>query len=262
MLSIKSNPKIIYIILAYGITWSIIFPLAFLYNNLNPIIREIWHSFGPIGPTIASIIVIKYSKGRNGLKVLNEQCKKYRGILLLLFGLSPIIIFSISFIVENVIGTFTLNDFIVQNNLVSVVSILLFLLPSFSYGIFEEIGWRGFLLPEFQKKYNALMSTVILTIIWWLWHIPMFFYRFELFFALIFMPLLMLSGSIVFTFLFNQSGGSILMVMILHVSYDLITAHNTGFAVMILSVFWIVLDIIIIFKFKVQNLSTKERIIL
>lgn len=262
MLSIKNDPKLFYIILAYGITWSIIFPLAFLYNDLNPIFRELWHAFGPIGPTIASIIIIRYSKGKNGLKVLWERCKIYAGILLLLFALSPIIIFSISFIIENIIGTFTLTDFIVQNNLASVLSIFLFLLPSFSYGIFEEIGWRGFLLPEYQKKYNALISTLILTIIWWLWHIPMFFYRFELFFALIFMPLLMLSGSILFTFLFNQSGGSILMVIILHVSYDLISAHNTGFAVMILSIMWVILDIIIIIKFKVQNLSTKERVIL
>jgi membrane protease YdiL (CAAX protease family) len=45
----------------------------------------------------------------------------------------------------------------------------------FSGPIAEELGWRGFALPRLQSKYNALISSLILGVIWTFWHIPFFF---------------------------------------------------------------------------------------
>ena len=38
----------------------------------------------------------------------------------------------------------------------------------------EELGWRGFLLPEFQKRFPNLKSAIIIGIVWFIWHIPLF----------------------------------------------------------------------------------------
>jgi len=45
----------------------------------------------------------------------------------------------------------------------------------FSGPIAEEMGWRGFALPRLQTKYNALVSSLILGVIWTCWHIPYFY---------------------------------------------------------------------------------------
>jgi hypothetical protein len=45
----------------------------------------------------------------------------------------------------------------------------------FSGPISEEAGWRGFALPRLQSKYNALVSSLILGVIWTFWHLPLFF---------------------------------------------------------------------------------------
>ena len=37
-------------------------------------------------------------------------------------------------------------------------------------GVFEEFGWRGYVLPRFQAKWNALSSSIILGVIWAAWH--------------------------------------------------------------------------------------------
>lgn len=36
----------------------------------------------------------------------------------------------------------------------------------------EEYGWRGFLLPRLMKKFNLLYSSLILGLIWGIWHFP------------------------------------------------------------------------------------------
>lgn len=42
-------------------------------------------------------------------------------------------------------------------------------------GGLEEAGWRYILQPELEKKYSFTISTMIVSIIWWLWHLPLFY---------------------------------------------------------------------------------------
>jgi membrane protease YdiL (CAAX protease family) len=85
-------------------------------------------------------------------------------------------------------------------------------------GIGEEIGWRGYALPKLQTGYSALVSSVILGVLWALWHLPLFFNPatsysntpFWVFFVFL------LPFPIVYTWIFNSTGGSVLLAMILH----------------------------------------------
>ena len=42
-------------------------------------------------------------------------------------------------------------------------------------GGLEEAGWRYILQPELEKKYSFTISTIIVSVIWWLWHLPLFY---------------------------------------------------------------------------------------
>ncbi|HEV2362854.1 MAG TPA: CPBP family intramembrane glutamic endopeptidase [Caulobacteraceae bacterium] len=40
-------------------------------------------------------------------------------------------------------------------------------------GAFEELGWRGFMLPILQEKLGSpLKATLALSLVWWAWHLP------------------------------------------------------------------------------------------
>ena len=86
----------------------------------------------------------------------------------------------------------------------------------------EEVGWRGFALPRLQDRAGAVYASLAVGALWALWHLPSFFnlqlvqggISFPLFFAFA------LSGSFLFTWVFNGTGGSLLMVAFLHASFN------------------------------------------
>lgn len=138
------------------------------------------------------------------------------------------------------------------------------LLSAVAYGFGEEAGWRGFALPRLQKGRSALIATLILTVFWALWHIPMFFYRFEFrlvqvigFFVGLF------AGSVLLTSLFNSTSGSALMVSLWHTNWNIVNivswevSQEMG---SIMSSFVIVIAIVILILFKLENLAPNEKV--
>jgi len=88
----------------------------------------------------------------------------------------------------------------------------------------EEFGWRGYALDRLQAKYNALVSSVILGVLWGLWHLPLFFMpRQEMYYNVPIWGFVLGTTlfSIVVTWIYNNTGRSILAVMLVHTTYNL-----------------------------------------
>ena len=109
------------------------------------------------------------------------------------------------------------------NFLTNPASIVLSILFATLFPFIEELGWRGYVLDRLQEKHNALASSLILGIVWSLWHLPTFFIRdsyqaglgigtpaFWWFFAGI-VPL-----TFAFTWIYNNTYRSTLAVILFH----------------------------------------------
>jgi uncharacterized protein len=108
--------------------------------------------------------------------------------------------------------------------LYTVIPMFIFLV--IAAGIGEEFGWRGFLLPRLQTRHNALVSSLIVGAAWAIWHIPLFFiegtnqYELQsqggLLPAILGYSTLVIASSIQFTWVFNNTNGSVLLAAVLH----------------------------------------------
>jgi membrane protease YdiL (CAAX protease family) len=108
--------------------------------------------------------------------------------------------------------------------LYTIVPMFIFL--TIAAGIGEEFGWRGFLLPRLQTRHNALFSALIVGVLWAIWHIPLFFIKGTsqydqqsqagLLPAILSYAAFVIVSSIQFTWVFNNTRGSVLLAAVLH----------------------------------------------
>ena len=85
----------------------------------------------------------------------------------------------------------------------------------------EEIGWRGHLLPLLQARLSALNASLVLGVFWAVWHVPVFYGAGIEGWVLTLRLLSLPAGAVMYTWLFNSTGGSVLAVTLLHAGTNL-----------------------------------------
>ncbi len=120
---------------------------------------------GGWSPTIASFISLKKNH-----KVANfkEWLKNVFDFKHNIFSYLMVILFGIFFILPQCL----ISGYESGAPLLAIVVMIPVML--FGGGL-EEAGWRYILGPELEKKYKFVISTLIVSVIWWLWHLPLFF---------------------------------------------------------------------------------------
>ncbi|MFN2236259.1 MAG: CPBP family intramembrane glutamic endopeptidase [Anaerolineales bacterium] len=128
--------------------------------------------------------------------------------------------------------------------------VTLFFLYNVIYGgLSEEPGWRGFALPRLQAKFSPLGSSLILGVLWAVWHAPARFGGIEAKSpsdTLVEWVLIVLV-TVIFTWFFNRTKGSILITALLHPAMNTTGSFLTGslgalILLFVFMIFMIVLD--------------------
>jgi len=90
----------------------------------------------------------------------------------------------------------------------------------------EEAGWRGFALPRLESKFSALNSSIIMGLIWACWHIPLYFIEPRMPFYIFIILVLVIT--ILMTWAYNNTKGSLIITVIFHFSFNFNGAFITG----------------------------------
>lgn len=143
--------------------------------------------------------------------------------------------------------------FVISIIFVGIVGIL----PSALYALGEEIGWRGFLVPELYKSQGFVKTSLISGFIWGIWHLPILLFAdynsgTPALYSMTCFMLLVISVSFIYTW-FRMKSGSLWTAVLLHASHNLFVqsfftpfTEDTGNTAYFIDEFGVVLPIIMI----------------
>ncbi len=208
---IKKYQLPLFFLLAYLLSW---WSLLFVRGML------------PHGVALAAVIVILLSAGKLGLREFWNRLINFRAGWLFLAAPAIIIGFILFNIVSNLLAGATFAGF--RQVPFAIIAVELLLLG----GLWEELGWTGYALPTLQKrfsksKYGILIATLIVGIFRGVWHLPLLmvgaipWYDAIWFTPFVFQPFI--------TWLYNKSGGRVLVVMFFHYMSNLLFALSPDF---------------------------------
>jgi membrane protease YdiL (CAAX protease family) len=180
------------------------------------------------GFVVAALIATAVIDGRDGVRTLLRRFLIWRaGLRWYAVVLLGAVAVDLTAIALNVLGGGAAPDFSrpfasqIMPPGVSLWLAALFFLPWQALTNGEEIGWRGYALPRLQARHGALVASLVIGVVWAFWHVPKFLtagsaqdYPFWLFLLDI------MAMAIVYTWVFNGTGGSLLMVTLLHASFN------------------------------------------
>ena len=88
----------------------------------------------------------------------------------------------------------------------------------------EEIGWRGYALPRLQRHLTPLTASVILGMVWAAFHWAALGQNPDRPWAYIAVgSVFLVATSVVMTWVFNHTGGSLVLMVLLHAAYDVMS---------------------------------------
>lgn len=131
----------------------------------------IFYGVSGYSPALSGLITVKkFSSNHRFIKFfkncfnIKRSLKEYLYVLIV-----TLILWTIPFIV---VKFFKGKSILLSSPLISLAWITPIMI--FGGGL-EEIGWRGYLLPKLLSKYSSFKSSIIIGIIWSLWHLPLWF---------------------------------------------------------------------------------------
>jgi membrane protease YdiL (CAAX protease family) len=232
----RRHPVAAYFILTLAFSWAVELLLVGVQRGwIGAPIPFSLHYLASFGPAVAALIVTALIAGRGGLAELWSRVVRWRvGWRWAAFAAgSPLALLAASLLVLAVVqGARPDLRLLGEVNYLGNLGAWVLPLWLITFGFGEEIGWRGFALPRLQNGRSASRATLMVGAMWVTWHLPAFFYldTYESmpWFVLPGLIFGILCGAVVLTWLYNGTGGSILMVAIWHALFDLVSASKAG----------------------------------
>jgi membrane protease YdiL (CAAX protease family) len=212
--AISRFPLVTFFVMAFLFSWIAVSPLI-----LNPTLPvEPFQMLGAFaGPTLSAIIVTAVLDGRQGISVFFKRYLQWRtGIVWWLFVLFGILI-SLNIVASIFLGISVWSEFFKNIGLVLTTYLITLVAGVILGPLWEEPGWRGFALPRLQGQFGPIVGTLILGVLWALWHLPGYLGGWM---TVGIIPLILssMAFSIIATWVYNNTRGSILLMILLHSS--------------------------------------------
>jgi uncharacterized protein len=174
---------------------------------------------GAFAPGAAALVTAALFDGREGVRELGRRLKRF-GPGLGWFALATLLAPALVAVALVLAGPFPAQWSKLALFPLVFLEVLLFT------AIGEETGWRGYLLPALLTRFEPLRASVILGLFWALWHLPLFWIPGTAQASIPFgyFAVNLVAYSLLYTFIYLQTGGSLVPALLLHTMTDVALA--------------------------------------
>ncbi|MFG2460770.1 CPBP family intramembrane glutamic endopeptidase [Streptomyces sp. NPDC048523] len=226
--SIRRNPLTWFFTLAFALSWAAWTPYVLSANGLG-----VWHFAFPggragsqlagvlpgayLGPIASALLVTGITEGRAGLRAWRARMTKFRvsarWYLAVLLAVPAALTLASAALAGR--GPELPSAMILAAYLPGL------LVQMITTGLAEEPGWREFAMPRMQRRHGPLTATLVVGALWGCWHLPLFLTQWgggpHLAWTVpVEFIAMTITFSCVMTWVFNTSGESMPLVMLLH----------------------------------------------
>lgn len=227
----RRHPLGSYVVLAYTLSWAWWLPLLVSGAVTRP--GQGWptHVPGLLGPALATVVVTGLADGRAGLSDLWSRVTRWRvGRVWWLVVVATAALALLGLVVplltrqpEPGLEGFARYSGIGEIGLPAVL-LVAFLVN----GMGEEIGWRGFAVERLLARHGLTRTAFLVVLVWAPWHLPTFWvvesFRDRGVLGNLAWLVGIAAGSVVLTYLYRESGRSVLLVGAWHTAFNLTSA--------------------------------------
>jgi membrane protease YdiL (CAAX protease family) len=251
----RAHPLGVFLGVTFAVTWAYelvvfgVFELEFIP----------WAIPATFVPALAAVVVTRSLEGKAAVRALLRRIVQWRGIgaRWWLFGLVVLPAIVLAGYAFHPDPKQNVDDPAAVVALAYVSSLVILTLMG---GGQEEPGWRGFALPRMQERFGALKASVLLGLIWGVWHLPLYAFVVDYNNAdagfvnvagmfLAFTCLYTVGLSVMLAWLYNNAGGSLLLAMLAHGSANAATnfAPETAWPmVFIFGTVWVAAMVVVV----------------
>lgn len=159
-----------------GLTFALSWGLAWTSTLVElAVLSEALYALCGFGPSLAAFITVLVWDGRAGLARWLGRCLTWRlriGWYMLALLAPPLVMLAALGLHVAMGGAVPQSPAIDQPNLIVPTFVLILLIGGpFS----EEFGWRGYALPVLAGRFGWRTASMIIGVVWGLWHAPLFF---------------------------------------------------------------------------------------
>jgi membrane protease YdiL (CAAX protease family) len=228
---VKRHPVASFFALSYLISWA-------TWGLERAFWPGSWLSWGGgYGPAVAAILLAAVTEGKDGLRELLARLFIWRvGVRWYLVALFLIPVVAVAAIaVYAWLGVVSADLPGLDFWLVTYQQHLILAAAAVTLGLVivagEEIGWRGYAQPRLQDRYHPLVTSALIGLFWGLWHVGGPIYGPGS--GTDWVDIASLTGgtiaaSVIYTWLYNNTAGSLLLACLFHSVYDVVGVYLFG----------------------------------
>ncbi|MCA9934757.1 MAG: CPBP family intramembrane metalloprotease [Ardenticatenaceae bacterium] len=177
---------------------------------------------GAFAPLLAAITLIARKDASKGIKSYLGQALDFhiKPLYLILALVLPLVIHVIAHYLALGVGLDVAQTLFPTETPIApiILAIPYFILMMVIGGGQEEFGWRGYAQEPLQEKIGVIPASLVIGVIWGIWHLPLWFMAGDLHSAYSFLAFVMMTTSIsvMYAWLYNSSGKKLIVVIFFH----------------------------------------------